>query len=92
MVSGDEDEIEMELESGKKETVTFYGISDPPTCQIIIDEFVEKVQILILCTVPLAQQGAKRIRFASGFKMLLCQCDCSYFGDQPVIQSCYSPK
>ena len=27
-----------------------------------------------------------------GLKMLLCRCDCSYFEDEPAIQSCYSQQ
>ncbi len=32
----------------------------------------------------------QRNRFMPRFKMLLCRCDCSYFEDEPAIQSCYS--
>ncbi len=28
--------------------------------------------------------------FVPGFKMLQCRCDCSYFEDEPAIQSCYA--
>ncbi len=41
------------------------------------------------CPISLASLN-QRNRFMPRFKMLLCRCDCSYFEDEPAIQSCDS--